>query len=106
MRPHWEGSTSGEPMGKEDTHEGLSLTCLVNVRTLRTGPKVLVMASRSSSGKLGGRPLMYTLGGCEAGSEGTIGPFPASSGAGWRRVEAGMNGGGSASGDSLRAIAS
>lgn len=93
-------------MGKEDTHEGLSLTCLVNVRTLRTGPKVLVMASRSSSGKLGGRPLMYTLGGCEAVSEGTIGPFPASSGAGWRRVEAGMNGGGSASGDSLRAIAS
>lgn len=46
------------------THEGLSLTCRVKVRTLKTLPNGLVIASKSSSGKLGGRPLMYTFGGC------------------------------------------
>jgi hypothetical protein len=45
-----------------DTHEGLSLTCLVNVRTLMTSPNGFVISNRLSSGKLGGKPLMYTFG--------------------------------------------
>lgn len=44
------------------THEGFSLTWRVNVRTLMTSPKGLVIASSCSSGKFGGRPLTYTLG--------------------------------------------
>lgn len=47
---------------RKKTHEGLSLTCRVNVLTLMTSPNSLVMASSCSSGKLGGSPLMYTFG--------------------------------------------
>ncbi len=52
-------SKNGGPQSQElATYEGLSLTCLVKVRTLRTAPNGRVMARRSSSGKLGGNPLM------------------------------------------------
>lgn len=37
--------------------------CLVKVLTLIIGPNSLVMLYNCSSGKLAGRPLMYTLGG-------------------------------------------
>ena len=42
---------------------GRSETCLVKVLTLRTVPNSLVILYSCSSGKFGGNPLMYTLGG-------------------------------------------
>lgn len=53
----------------QNTHEGLSLTWRVNVRTLMTSPKGLVISSNLSSEKLGGRPLMYTFGVRKASSK-------------------------------------
>lgn len=47
----------------------------MNVLTLTTSPNSLVMASNCSSGKLGGRPLIYTFGVWSVSMSGAKAPF-------------------------------